>query len=104
MRTPTALAASKVKAFLLCRHLTSALLVRAATMGPAFGQVPPARLLSEDASESCAVAQAADATDEELATRQAKPPAPPTASRLFALVGRASACQRPLAGHFFTAS
>src|ERR1035438_10210088 len=32
---------------------------------------------------------------------QAKPPAPPTASHLHALVGRASACQRPLAGAFF---
>src|ERR1017187_5532412 len=32
---------------------------------------------------------------------QAKPPAPPTASHLHALVGQASACQRPLAGAFF---
>lgn len=71
MRKPTTLAASKVKAFLLCRHLTSAVLVLAA-MGPASGQVPPARL-SEDASESCAVAQAADATDEELATHHQSP-------------------------------
>src|SRR5579862_2618555 len=72
MRTPTALAASKLKALLLCRHLTSAVLVFASTMGPASGQVPPARL-SEDASESCAVAQAADATDEELAMHHQSP-------------------------------
>ena len=31
----------------------------------------------------------------------AKAPAPPRASRLHALVGQASACQRPLAGAFF---
>src|ERR1019366_929067 len=31
---------------------------------------------------------------------QAKPPAPPRASHLHALVGQASACQRPLAGAF----
>src|ERR1017187_5025340 len=31
---------------------------------------------------------------------QAKPPAPPPASHLLALVGHASACQRPLAGVF----
>jgi hypothetical protein len=72
MRYLTALPASKSNAFLLGRLFTSVILVFGATIGPTPAQVPPARL-SDDPSQSCVFAQAADQKEEEWAAKHQSP-------------------------------